>query len=120
MRVRHKFVSAKPDGGDTSIVRPTNWNDDHALIEDVVVISTNTTATAGKTYIFMAFLTLALPPSPSAGDFVKWSDRSGTTTCVIARNGQNIMGLAENMNLDTPSSFGKLTYADATRGWVLI
>lgn len=120
MRARHKFVSAKPDGGDTTIVRPSNWNDDHALVEDVVVISTNTAATAGKTYVFTASLTLTLPTSPSAGDFVKWSDRSGTTTCVVDRNSSNIMGLAENITLDAANSSGEFFYADATRGWVII
>jgi hypothetical protein len=29
--VKHKFVSAIPDGTDTTIVRPSNWNDTHEL-----------------------------------------------------------------------------------------
>jgi hypothetical protein len=29
--VTHKFVSAIPDGDDTTIVRPSNWNDTHEL-----------------------------------------------------------------------------------------
>ena len=29
--VKHKFVSAIPDGADTGLVRPSNWNDDHDL-----------------------------------------------------------------------------------------
>jgi hypothetical protein len=29
MAVQHKFQSAKGDGGDASLVRPSNWNDDH-------------------------------------------------------------------------------------------
>lgn len=29
--VKHKFVSTIPDAADTSIVRPTNWNDTHDL-----------------------------------------------------------------------------------------
>lgn len=27
--IKHKFVSSKPDAADTSIVRPSNWNDSH-------------------------------------------------------------------------------------------
>ena len=27
--VKHKFVSAIPDGTDATVVRPSNWNDDH-------------------------------------------------------------------------------------------
>jgi hypothetical protein len=39
------------------------------------------------------------------------------TGVVIARNGQNIMGLAEDLSLDSPGvSFG-LTYSDSTNGW---
>jgi hypothetical protein len=52
------------------------------------------------------------------GDMVMFANRSGTTTPVIARNGQNIMGLAENMTLDNNNHFGTLVYADATRGWI--
>jgi hypothetical protein len=29
MAVTHKFVSAIPDSGDTTIVQPSNWNDTH-------------------------------------------------------------------------------------------
>lgn len=119
MGVVHKFVNPKSDGPDPTVVRPSNWNDNHAVTEDVSVIAINTTAVAGNTYVFTASLTLTLPPSPAAGDFVKWVDRSGTTTCVIGRNALNIMGLAENMNLDALNTYGQLTYADATRGWVL-
>lgn len=29
--IKHKFVSAKPDGADSSLLRPSNWNDEHNL-----------------------------------------------------------------------------------------
>jgi hypothetical protein len=29
--VIHKFVSAIPDGGDATLVRPVNWNDQHSI-----------------------------------------------------------------------------------------
>lgn len=32
--LKHKFTSAKSDGLDTTIVRPSNWNDEHALVLD--------------------------------------------------------------------------------------
>jgi len=31
MTVTHSFVSAKSDGGDTTIVRPSDWNADHVV-----------------------------------------------------------------------------------------
>jgi hypothetical protein len=88
--------------------------------ETVNVISTDTTAVASRTYVFTASLTLTLPASPTAGDWVSIVNASGTTTPVIGRNGSNIMSLAEDMTVDKAdgASF-TLVYADATRGWVI-
>lgn len=88
--------------------------------DDVSVIGTNTNAAKGKTYVLTASLTLTLPTSPAAGDYVKFVNRSATATATIARNGSNIMSLAEDMTLDTEADFGMLVYTDATRGWVLV
>jgi hypothetical protein len=84
------------------------------------IISTNTSAAASNIYVLTASLTLTLPSSPTAGDWVGFSNRSATTTSVIARNGQNIMGVAEDMTLDNVNASGTLIYADATRGWVFV
>jgi hypothetical protein len=89
------------------------------VTQNVQVISTNTTAVASRTYVFTASLTLTLPASPTAGDWVAFSNRSGTLTAVIGRNSQNIMGLAENMTIDSLNAGMTLTFVDATRGWVL-
>jgi hypothetical protein len=88
---------------------------------NVEVISTDTTA-VGHNYLYVltASLTLTLPPSPSAGDSIKISNRSGTTTCVLGRNGNNIMGSASDLTLDTASASFELIYSDATNGWVII
>lgn len=87
--------------------------------ETVSVISGNTTAVASTFYVLTASLTLTLPSGPSAGDWVGIQNSSGVDTCVIARNGSNIMSLAENMTFDNTTVGIRLTYADATRGWVL-
>lgn len=86
----------------------------------VYVISTNTTAVANSVYVFTANLTLTLPASPSSGDSIKISNRSGVATCVLARNGNNIMGSASDLTLDTASASFELIYSDATNGWVII
>lgn len=83
------------------------------------LISTNTNAVNGGFYTLTASLTITLPAAPSSGDVVHVSNRSGVGTCVIDRNGSNIMGLAENMTLDSAQQPFSLVYADATRGWVL-
>lgn len=87
--------------------------------ETVVVIGANTSAVKSRSYVLTASLTLTLPASPAAGDWVKVVNRSGTATATVARNGQNIMGLAENMTLDDLNASPRLVFADATRGWVL-
>ena len=84
------------------------------------VISTDTTAVAGGFYVLTASLTLTLPATPTAGDVVHVSNRSGVATCVMDRNGVNVMGLAENMTLDASDQPFSLAYTDASRGWVLI
>jgi hypothetical protein len=88
------------------------------IIKNVQVISTNTTAAAFIVYVIVSNLTLTLPASPTVGTQIHFSNRSDTTTPVIARNGQNIMGIAENLILDNVNAFGTLVYADATRGWI--
>jgi hypothetical protein len=89
------------------------------ITQNVQVISTNTTAVASRTYVLTASLTLTLPLSPTAGDWVSVQNSSGTTTAVIARNGSNIMSLAEDLTLDNATASLTLVYADATRGWVI-
>jgi hypothetical protein len=88
------------------------------ITQNIQVISGNTTAVRSRTYVFTATLTLTLPASPTAGDTVSYANRSDTDTCVIARNGQNIMGVAEDMTVDNVNYFATLVFADATRGWV--
>lgn len=84
------------------------------------VISTSTNAVAGTYYVATALLTLTLPTSPTSGDVVGFANQSATTSCVINRNGSNIMGLAEDMVVDKSSVSITLQYADATRGWIFV
>jgi hypothetical protein len=64
MGVKHKFVSAQADGGDTSLVRPSNWNDDH-IIDNVVpaIPAANTVALFGKVLGNTRVLPAAIGPS---------------------------------------------------------
>jgi hypothetical protein len=62
--------------------------------------------------------TITLPLSPSAGNEVVIMV-GNYTGVVVARNGSNIMGLAENMTLDAAYAAITLIYVDATRGWVI-
>jgi len=49
--VKHKFVSAIPDGDDDTIVRPSNWNDDHQLTGTVPVANGGTGASTLTGYV---------------------------------------------------------------------
>jgi len=49
--VKHKFVSAIPDAGDTTIVQPSNWNDDHQLSGTVPVANGGTGASTLTGYV---------------------------------------------------------------------
>ena len=86
----------------------------------VNVISSNTTATANNLYVFTANLTLTLPASPSAGDSIKISNRSGVATCVLGRNGNNIMGSASDLTIDALNAGLELIYSGASEGWIII
>ena len=89
-------------------------------IEDVDVDGTTQIAVARKNYVLknVAATTLTLPPSPSAGDTVMVTVANGLTTNVIARNGQTIMGVAEDMAIDNASATVELRFVDST--WRLV
>ena len=86
----------------------------------VNTISTSTTASKNNLYVLTADLTLTLPASPANGDSIKISNLSGVATCILARNGSLIMGVAADLTLDTPSASFELIYSGATKGWVII
>lgn len=96
----------------TGAVKPTK--------STVTLVSTPVTAVSGGCYAFTASTTLTLPVTPAAGDVVWVSNRSGVNTAVIARNGSNIMGLAEDLTVNLLNAGFGLVFADATRGWVLL
>ena len=86
-----------------------------------VYVAGNTTAEKDKLYVFTSgtAYTLTLPASPTNGDALYISNRSGIATNVIARNGELIMGITQDMTLDVaPASF-KFTYAAGSQGWVI-
>jgi hypothetical protein len=97
---------------------PVNYEPITGIKPAVVIVSTSTTAQKFTLHVFTATATLTLPTSPAPGDWVSFNNESGAITCVIARNGQNIKGFAQDMTVDNVNYFGTLVYADATRGWI--
>ena len=116
-------VSGTPTDGQVLTYDTINgWQPEDAAGGDYVTsyIGVDTTATAGNLYVFTATLTLTLPASPTAGDKVAISNMSGTTTPVIARNGNLIAGLAEDFTVDVANIGLQFIYSGATKGWILI
>lgn len=64
--------------------------------------------------------TITLPVSPSDNDTIRWKDYSGTfgtNKLTFGRNGKNIMGLAQDMDVSTSNFNGTLTFISATNDW---
>jgi len=117
------FSTAPPNGSTIEVKSTGGLNNVAANITrnySVAVISSDTTAVSDTLYVLTANLTLTLPASPSNGNSVKVSNRSGVATCVIARNGENIMGAASDLTIDKLNSGFELIYAGSAQGWVLI
>ena len=88
------------------------------------VVTSNTTMVSGKGYFVnttSGAITMTLPASPSAGDYVAIKDYAATfqtNALTIARNGSNIQGNANNSEITTTRASVVLVYADATKGWL--
>lgn len=62
-------------------------------------------------------VTVTLPAAPSAGATIWVTVGNGRIDTVIARNGLNIMGLAEDLTLDSASASVQLRYINSSLGW---
>jgi hypothetical protein len=99
----------------------TDWTAfNNPTVFQVSGITTNTNAVASNYYVVLAGLTLTLPASPAAGDYVGIINRSNTVTGTIARNGSNIMASASDLTLDDVNARFRLVYANASQGWVIL
>jgi hypothetical protein len=69
-------------------------------------------------------VTITLPASPSINDqaisITHIDGNIGTNNITVARNGNLIMALAENMVVNDTNAAFELAYSDASRGWRLV
>ena len=85
------------------------------------LIGTNGTVASGTFQVASAGgITITLPASPSAGDYVVVKDGTGaaaTTTFTVARNGSNIASSASDLTFDKNFAEIVMTYINSTIGW---
>jgi hypothetical protein len=88
------------------------------------VQTSNFTAVAGNGYpvnTTSGAITVTLPASPSAGNFITLSDYAGTfatNNLTINPNGKNLNGASTNKLLINNRYSVNLVYIDATQGWI--
>lgn len=115
----NNYVLATNGNGTTAWVEATGGGGGGSSYQ-ISGLTTNTTGVAGTYYVLLSGLTFTLPASPSQGDYVGIINRSNTTTGTVARNGSNIMGLAEDMTINDLNARFRLIYVDASQGWVTL
>jgi len=68
-------------------------------------------------------LTLTLPANPRQGDRINLIDAAGqcgTTKAIIARNGNKIANLAEDLDFDIKNASLELIYTGSSYGWSIL
>lgn len=101
-------------------VDTTNWALQTTSAPVLVVVSGTTQTGVKNAHYEMtnaAASTFTLPASPAVGDWVWVGFANGRIDNVLARNGKNIMGLAQDMTVNWPYAGLILRYISAGFGW---
>jgi hypothetical protein len=96
-------------GGSSTYNWITTSTDYTAISNDHIFVDTST-----------GTVTITLPSTPSVGDnvtFVDYAGTCGTNALVFDRNGELIMGLAEDLVVDVFNAANILIYSGSTQGW---
>lgn len=102
---------------------PTNWALAFAAAPvQIIVTGTTQAAQAFAHYVLTnaAATTVTLPSAPAAGDLIWITAANGRFDNVIARNGKNIMGAADDVTINDQYATVRLRYVDTTRGWRIV
>lgn len=118
-RSKSNFTSTTDPASD-----PTNWVMVNAgAFPQTLVLGTSQQAYAGGQYALtnVAATTVTLPASPSDGDPpIYVMPANGRLDNVIARNGNLIMGLAEDMVIDVSLANVGLRFINSVIGWRIV
>jgi hypothetical protein len=91
-----------------------------------VGVTTNYSAASGQILLIdtsSAILTVTLPSNPSVGDRINMIDAAGncgTNKAVVARNGNKIANLSEDLDFDIRNTSLELIYTGPTYGWSIL
>jgi hypothetical protein len=90
--LKHKFTSAVADGGDTNLVQPSNWNDEHDLVMATDRLLGRTTAGTGAAEEISAGtgLTLASGTLTFSGTLDDVTTNGATTTNAVTFGGVTV------------------------------
>ena len=101
-----------------------SWSLTNAVVapsDAPTLVSTSQTLVSGGDYaVNTAGITLTLPASPSAGDYVAIKDATGNAeaaTFIVARNGSNIASSATDLIFDKNFAEIVMIYVNGTIGW---
>lgn len=103
--LKHRFTNPKSDSGDTTIVQPSNWNDEHDLLlaQDRVLGRVSSGTGAAEELTGAQIRTLA--DVEQAGVFSGAATKTGNYTLVLADKGTVIlMNVAGANNLTVPTN----------------
>ena len=82
--LKHLFQSAKTDGPDTTIVQPSDWNDEHVLTQATNRLLGRTTAGAGATEEIAPGTGITLSAGTLSADVTSVAGRTGAVTLSTA------------------------------------
>lgn len=101
--------------------------DDAGIISATQIQTGNFNAAKGFGYfvdVTSGAITITLPASPVLGDagivITHFKGDIAANNITVSRNGNNIMGLAEDMIINTPNASVQLKYSDAAGGWRIV
>lgn len=94
---------------------------------ETVAVTANHTILSGQILLIDTtagtVITLTLPANPRTGDRVNLIDAAGqcgTTKAIIARNGNKIANLAEDLDFDIKNASLELIYTGSAYGWSIL
>ncbi len=127
LTITHKFVSAKADSTDVSLINPSNWNDTHEITNFpfIIVGDYNFTAQTPGGSLIVGSNTVTLSPVPSgvngtdSSHYLFISNGTGAAEAVLITGGTAVSGAASGTVIVTCANThsGAWTIQSATAGW---